>query len=195
MASSRRQQVQEEMGMDFEREEKKRESILEKEHERHSLKEAKRQELMETWSYRAMDKTTKVMDKWFLDPIIGLLPGGIGDTVSDFLTIPFLYFAIAKVKSIPLTLALICNMLIDTLIGAIPFWIGDVLDACNRSYVKNMRLITGFVNDDRKVIDEVNKKAVSSAIFIVLLCILIYFMIKAAIWFGHWATSLIGSLF
>ena len=195
MASSRRQQVQEEMGMDFEREEKKRESILEKEQERHSLKEAKRQELMETWSYRAMDKTTKVMDKWFLDPIIGLLPGGIGDTVSDFLTIPFLYFAIAKVKSIPLTLALICNMLIDTLIGAIPFWIGDVLDACNRSYVKNMRLITGFVNDDRKVIDEVNKKAVSSAIFIVLLCILIYFMIKAAIWFGLWAASLIGSLF
>lgn len=183
------------MGMDFEREEKKRESILEKEQERHSLKEAKRQELMETWSYRAMDKTTKVMDKWFLDPIIGLLPGGIGDTVSDFLTIPFLYFAIAKVKSIPLTLALICNMLIDTLIGAIPFWIGDVLDACNRSYVKNMRLITGFVNDDRKVIDEVNKKAVSSAIFIVLLCILIYFMIKAAIWFGLWAASLIGSLF
>lgn len=196
MNNSRRQQVQAELGMNLEREDEKREKILEKEHERHAAKEAKREALMGTLSYRVMDKTTKFMDKWFLDPIINfLLPGDIGNLTSDILTIPFLYFAIAKVRSIPLTLALLCNMLIDTLIGAVPFLVGDILDIFSRSYVKNMKLITGFVNDDKKVVEEVNKKAVWSAILIVILCVLIYFMVKLAIWCGQWIASFVESLF
>lgn len=191
MTNSRRQQAQAELGIDIEHENEKREELLEKERERHALKKARREELMNTWSYRAMDKITKLMDKWFLDPIINIvLAGDIGNFASDLLTLPFLYFSIAKVRSIPLTLALICNMLIDTLIGAIPFFVGDLLDTFNRSYVKNMRLITGFVNDDKEVVEEVNKKAVWSAIFIVILCVLIYFMVKWAIALGNWIVSL-----
>lgn len=190
MANSRRQQAQADMGMNFEREDRQRETALAKEQERQAEKEAKRDALMSTTSYRIMDKTAKYMDKYFLDPIIGLIPGGVGDVLSSFLAIPFIYFALVQVKSIPLTLAVICNVLKDALLGAIPFFIGDIIDVFNRSYVANLRLITGYVNDDKAVIHEVNRKATWSAIFIVILCVLIYFIVKWAIELGNWIVSL-----
>lgn len=190
MANSRRQQAQADMGMNFEREDRQRETALAKEQERQAEKEAKRDALMSTTSYRIMDKTAKYMDKYFLDPIIGLIPGGVGDVLSSFLAIPFIYFALVQVKSIPLTLAVICNVLKDALLGSIPFFIGDIIDVFNRSYVANLRLITGYVNDDKGVIHEVNRKATWSAIFIVILCVLIYFIVKWAIELGNWIVSL-----
>lgn len=190
MANSRRQQAQADMGMNFEREDRQRETALAKEQERQAEKEAKREALMSTTSYRIMDKTAKYMDKYFLDPIIGLIPGGVGDVLSSFLAIPFIYFALVQVKSIPLTLAVICNVLKDALLGSIPFFIGDIIDVFNRSYVANLRLITGYVNDDKSVIHEVNRKATWSAIFIVILCVLIYFIVKWAIELGDWIVSL-----
>lgn len=190
MANSRRQQAQADMGMNFEREDRQRETALAKEQERQAEKEAKRDALMSTTSYRIMDKTAKYMDKYFLDPIIGLIPGGVGDVLSSFLAIPFIYFALVQVKSIPLTLAVICNVLKDALLGSIPFFIGDIIDVFNRSYVANLRLITGYVNDDKGVIHEVNRKATWSAIFIVILCVLIYFIVKWAIELGNWFISL-----
>lgn len=190
MANSRRQQAQADMGMNFEREDRQRETALAKEQERQAEKEAKRDALMATTSYRIMDKTAKYMDKYFLDPIIGLIPGGVGDVLSSFLAIPFIYFALVQVKSIPLTLAVICNVLKDALLGSIPFFIGDIIDVFNRSYVANLRLITGYVNDDKGVIHEVNRKATWSAIFIVILCVLIYFIVKWAIELGNWIVSL-----
>ena len=190
MANSRRQQAQADMGMNFEREDRQRETALAKEQERQAEKEAKRDALMSTTSCRIMDKTAKYMDKYFLDPIIGLIPGGVGDVLSSFLAIPFIYFALVQVKSIPLTLAVICNVLKDALLGSIPFFIGDIIDVFNRSYVANLRLITGYVNDDKGVIHEVNRKATWSAIFIVILCVLIYFIVKWAIELGNWIVSL-----
>ena len=190
MANSRRQQAQADMGMNFEREDRQRETALAKEQERQAEKEAKRDALMSTTSYRIMDKTAKYMDKYFLDPIIGLIPGGVGDVLSSFLAIPFIYFALVQVKSISLTLAVICNVLKDALLGSIPFFIGDIIDVFNRSYVANLRLITGYVNDDKTVIHEVNRKATWSAIFIVILCVLIYFIVKWAIELGNWIVSL-----
>lgn len=190
MANSRRQQAQADMGMNFEREDQQRETALAKEQERQAEKEAKREALMTTTSYRIMDTTAKYMDKYFLDPIIGLIPGGIGDVLSSFLALPFIYFALVQVKSIPLTLAVICNVLKDALLGSIPFFIGDIIDVFNRSYVANLRLITGYVNDDKTVIHEVNRKATWSAIFIVILCVLIYFIVKWAIELGNWIVSL-----
>ena len=190
MANSRRQQAQADMGMNFEREDQQRETALAKEQERQAEKEAIREALMTTTSYRIMDTTAKYMDKYFLDPIIGLIPGGIGDVLSSFLALPFIYFALVQVKSIPLTLAVICNVLKDALLGSIPFFIGDIIDVFNRSYVANLRLITGYVNDDKAVIHEVNRKATWSAIFIVILCVLIYFIVKWAIELGNWIVSL-----
>ena len=192
MANSRRQQAQADMGMNIQKEEQQREQALAREQQRQEEKQAKREALMNTTSYRVMDATAKYkyMDKYFLDPLLGLIPGGVGDVLTSALAIPFIYFALVQVRSIPLTLAVICNVLKDALLGSIPFFIGDIIDVFNRSYVANLRLITGYVNDDKAVIHEVNRKATWSAIFIIILCVLIYFIVKWTIALGDWIISL-----
>lgn len=76
MTNSRRQQAQADMGMNIQREEQQREKTLAREQQRQAEKEAKREELMNTAAYRVMDMTAKYMDKYLLDPLIGLLPVG-----------------------------------------------------------------------------------------------------------------------
>ena len=83
----------------------------------------------------------------------------------------------------------------DVLIGAIPFYIGDVLDVFKRSYVENLRLVTGYIEDDKEIINKVNKKAFWTAVFIVVLCWLIYVVISWAIRLGAMAYDWIVSLF
>lgn len=182
MENTRRQQAENELGLDFAKEDKKRELALAKEQERVALKEAKRNELMNQPIYRMMDKTAKWMDKYFLDPIIGLFLPGIGDALSSVLAFPYIYYSLFVIKSIPLTLAVIFNILKDILLGSIPFHIGDIIDFFNRSYVANLRLITGFINDDKEIISQVNRKAIWTAIGIFLICFAIYGVIKLALW-------------
>lgn len=196
MESSRRQQAQADLGMNFTKEDEKREAALAKEQARADRKAAKREEMMNRSSYRIMVKTAKYMDKWFLDPIFGfILPAGIGDALSSAFAFPFIYYSLCVVKSIPLTLAVIYNILMDVLIGSIPFFIGDVLDVFKRSYVDNLRLITGYIEDDKEIIHKVQKKAFWTAVFIVVLCWLIYVVISWAISLGSMAYDWIVSLF
>ncbi len=179
MESSRRQQAQADLGMDFVREDQKREAALAKEQARVDKKKAKRQEMMDMSTYRYMVTTAKYMDKYYLDPILSFIPGGIGDVLSSFAAVPFIYFSLCKVKSIPLTLAVIYNILTDILVGAIPF-LGNIFDFFKRSYLANLRLITGYIEDDKKIISEVHKKAVTTAVLIVVLCGLIYMVVALA---------------
>lgn len=195
MESSRRQQAQSDLGMNFEREDLKRNAALAKEQERVEKKQAKREQMMNRSSYRMMVKTAKYMDKYYLDPLIGLIPGGVGDTISSLVALPFIYYSLCVVKSIPLTLAVIYNILMDVLIGAIPFYIGDILDVFKRSYVDNLKLITGYIEDDKEIINKVNKKAFWTAVFIVVLCWLIYVVISWAISLGTRVWDWIVSLF
>lgn len=191
MESSRRQRAQSNLGMNFEREDRKREMALAKEQERADRKARKRREMMNSPSYRAMVNTAKFMDKYFLDPILGfILPAGIGDALSSIFALPFVYFSLFKVKSIPLTLAVINNILIDILIGAIPFFIGDIFDIFKRSYIDNLKLITGYIEDDKEIISEVQRKAFWTALFIVLLCWLIYMVFSMAAAAFNWLFSL-----
>ena len=196
MESSRRQQTQADLGMDFAKEDQKREAALSKEQSRADKKAAKREKMMNMPSYRLMVGTAKYMDKYFLDPILGfVLPAGIGDALSSVLAFPFIYYSLCVVKSIPLTLAVIYNILMDVLIGSIPFYIGDVLDVFKRSYVENLKLITGYIEDDKEIINKVNKKVFWTAVFIVVLCWLIYLIISWAISLSTWAYDWIVSLF
>lgn len=129
------------------------------------------------------------------NPLSTNLCSFVGDALSSILVIPFVYFALVYVHSIPLTLAVIANSLKDALLGSIPFYIGDVIDIFYKSNVKNLKLITGYINDDKEIIHKVDKMAFWSVVLIIILCVLIYFMVKFAIWFVQWVASLIGSLF
>lgn len=92
-------------------------------------------------------------------------------------------------KSIPLTLAVLNNSLRDVLLGMIPFFVGDIIDIFHRANTQNMKMVQGFVDGDEAVIKDVNKKATQSAIFLVIMIILIVLMFWALIAFGKYLIS------
>jgi hypothetical protein len=177
MANNRRNAAMTELGFANEREENVVSAAINKEELRRQRKEEKLRELQESDSYKLISFITTLADKYFLDPIIGLFPV-VGDFITSVVGLPFIYVTLVKIGSIPLTLAVIYNYLIDMLLGCIPFWIGDILDIFNRAHIKNMKLITHYVQDDKETVKEVNSKALRTAILIVILCIVIYYTIK-----------------
>lgn len=138
---------------------------------------------------------TKAMDTYYVDPLLGfVVPSGIGDALTALLSVPYVYFSLFVVKSIPLTIAVVNNILRDTLIGLIPFLVGDVFDIFYRSYGKNMRLITGYINDDAKTVASIHRKvAISAAIMLVLLA-LIVLMFWLAWTLGAWIYTSISHI-
>ena len=149
-----------------------------------------RKRLMDNKVYQTMNDITRYMDRYYLDAIIGIIPGW-GDVITMFCVVPFIYFSTRVIKSIPLTLAIINNALRDVLLGMIPFFIGDVIDVFHRANTKNMAMIQGFVDGNVTVTKEVNQKAIQSAVILIILLILIALMIWALASFGSYLYSLI----
>ena len=149
-----------------------------------------RKRLMDNKVYQTMNDITRYMDRYYLDAIIGIIPGW-GDVITMFCVVPFIYFSTRVIKSIPLTLAIINNALRDVLLGMIPFFIGDVIDVFHRANTKNMEMIQGFVDGNVTVTKEVNQKAIQSAVILIILLILIALMIWALASFGSYLYSLI----
>ena len=177
MANNRRNDAMTELGFANEKEENVVSEAINKEELRRKRKEEKLRELQESDSYQLISFITTLSDKYFLDPIIGLFPV-VGDFITSVVGLPFIYVTLVKVRSIPLTLAVIYNYLIDMLLGCIPFWIGGIIDFFNRAHIKNMQLITHYVQDDKGTVSEVNSKALRTAFLIVILSIVIYYTIK-----------------
>ena len=153
-----------------------------------------RKRLMDNKVYQTMNDITRYMDRYYLDAIIGIIPGW-GDIITIFCAVPFIYFSTRVIKSMPLTLAIINNALRDVLLGMIPFFVGDIIDVFHRANTKNMAMIQGFVDGNEIVIKEVNRKAIQSAIVLIILLILIALMIWALVSFGSYLYSLIVSIF
>jgi hypothetical protein len=154
----------------------------------------RRARLMDNQVYQSMQSFTRYMDRFYLDAVIGLIPGW-GDAVALLCVVPFVYFSMCIIKSIPLTLAVLNNALRDVLLGMIPFFIGDVIDIFHRANMKNMAMIQGFIDGDDAIIKQVNRRALQSAIVLLVLLLLIALMIWALISFGSYLYSLIASVF
>ena len=149
---------------------------------------------MDNQVYQSMQSFTRYMDRFYLDAVIGLIPGW-GDAVALLGVVPFVYFSMCIIKSIPLTLAVLNNALRDVLLGMIPFFIGDVIDIFHRANMKNMAMIQGFIDGDEAIIKQVNRRALQSAIVLVVLLLLIALMIWALVSFDSYLYSLIASVF
>lgn len=132
-------------------------------------KEIRKEALRNSKLYHHIKKVTQLADGYYLDFVIGLIPGGFGDILGGLFSLSHVYFGLFKLRSIPLTLALLNNMLRDVFLGMLPFYVGDAIDFFYKSNKKNMALIEGFVNDDKQIIHQVNKKAIQAAIVFFLL--------------------------
>ena len=153
----------------------------------------RRQRLMGNKAYQTMEGLTRYMDRYYLDALIGVIPGW-GDAIALICVVPFVYFSARVIKSIPLTLAVLNNALRDVLLGMIPFFIGDIIDIFHRANMKNMAMIQGFIDGDDAIIKQVNRRALQSAIVLLVLLLLIALMIWALISFGSYLYSLITSI-
>ena len=132
-----------------------------------------RKRLMDNKVYQTMNDITRYMDRYYLDAVIGVIPGW-GDIITIFCAVPFIYFSTRVIKSIPLTLA--------------------IINVFHRANTKNMAMIQGFVDGNETVIKEVNRKALQSAVVLIILLILIALMIWALVSFGSYLYSLIASI-
>lgn len=132
-------------------------------------KEIRKEALRNSKLYHHIKKVTQLADGYHLDFVIGLIPGGFGDILGGLFSLSHVYFGLFKLRSIPLTLALLNNMLRDVFLGMLPFYVGDAIDFFHKSNKKNMALIDGFLNDDKDIIHQVNKKAIQAAIVFFLL--------------------------
>lgn len=153
-------------------------------------RQQQRQRLMDNKAYRVMRGLTRYMDRYYLDALIGVIPGW-GDAIALLSALPFVYFSARIIKSVPLTLAVVNNALRDVLMGMIPFFVGDIIDIFHRSNIQNMQMVQGFVDGDEAIIRKVNQRALQSAVVLVLLLLLIALMIWALVSFGSYLYSLV----
>ena len=156
-------------------------------------RQQRRKRLMDNRAYQTMEGLTRYMDRYYLDALIGVIPGW-GDAIALLCVVPFVYFSARILKSVPLTLAVLNNALRDVLLGMIPFFVGDIIDIFHRANTQNMKMIQGFVDGDEKVIRQVNRRALQSAIVLVILLLLIALMIWLLISFGSYLYSLLTSI-
>jgi len=157
-------------------------------------RELQRQRLMDNKAYQTMDGLTRYLDRYYLDALIGIIPGW-GDAMALVSVIPFVYFSSRVIKSLPLTLAVLNNALRDVLLGMLPFFVGDIIDVFHRANTKNMAMIQGFVDGDEAIIKQVNQRAWQSTLVLFVLLLLIALMIWALISFGSYLYSLVASFF
>jgi len=82
----------------------------------------------------------KVLDQYFLDPLLGLLVPGGGDVLGSLLGIYTVTIA-ARRKVSPVVIArMLMNLAGDTLIGFIPF-LGDIFDFGFKANRRNVELL------------------------------------------------------
>lgn len=190
--SSHRRQ---EKGADiFDKEQQEAERAAAKGAEIERKKREKREKLEKDPTYNACTKICKWMDTFYLDPILSIIPGGVGDIISQTLTVPFIYVAATKIKSLPLTLAIIYNSLVDMLIGAIPI-LGDVWDIFHKSHKKNYKLLNGFIEEDANIKRQVNKDATKCGVWIVILLVLLCLVIWLVGQFAGYVWNHLSGLF
>ena len=160
---------------------------------RQEKKNRRREEIEMSSSYSMIKGIKIILDDWYVDGIVGLvIPGGIGDALSGSLSLPYLYISMFKVRSFSLTLAILYNMLLDVILGMIPFFVGDVIDFFNKSFKRNYRLIVGFVEDDQETIRQVKRKSVYFFFMILIFIGLIYLLFVLGAMLINWIRGLIG---
>lgn len=153
------------------------------------MKKIERQQaLANSPAYQSVRNLSVWLDKYHIDGAIGLIPGGVGDVLMAFFSLAHLYFAAVKLKSVPLSLAVMNNCLRDVLMGMIPFFVGDVIDFFHKANLRNMQLIDGYVNNDTRVIHAIQRKAISMffmlLLFVAAIALMFVLLWKLTQWLG-----------
>jgi hypothetical protein len=83
----------------------------------------------------------RVLDNYFVDPIIGLFLPGAGDVAGTALGLYSVFLAFKRRMSPIIIARMLLNLAIDALLGLIPF-LGDATDFVFRANQRNVALMT-----------------------------------------------------
>jgi hypothetical protein len=147
------------------------------------------QHIKQSKSYQSFDQMSKLLDNYGLDPIIGLIPV-VGDLVTSIMGMQALTIA-TQIGSIPLLLAMLLNIVLDFLIGVIPY-AGMVLDFLFRGHRKNYSILTGYIDGDQAVINKVNSRAAITGVAILVVVVTIYYVVSMIGGLFSWIFSFFG---
>jgi hypothetical protein len=83
----------------------------------------------------------RVLDNYFVDPIIGFFLPGAGDIAGTALGLYSVFLAFKRRMSPIIIARMLLNLAVDALLGLIPF-LGDLTDVAFRANQRNVKLMT-----------------------------------------------------
>ena len=100
---------------------------------------------------RRIDALARLLDARFsifgvrfgIDGLVGLIPG-IGDVATAMMSFYLILLAARAGAGIGVILAMVFNVLIDTLVGSIPV-LGDIFDVTYRANIRNAELLREYL--------------------------------------------------
>lgn len=93
-----------------------------------------------TEELQRLEDIAEWMDRRYLDPLLGFLFPGVGNTLSALLGLYGVYVA-GKLRAHPVLIArMLINLAIDAIIGSIPLF-GTIFDFFFRAHVRNLELL------------------------------------------------------
>ncbi|MEE3484696.1 MAG: DUF4112 domain-containing protein [Bacteroidales bacterium] len=161
MSNSRRERTRAKFGFDSEEEKLKQERFREKYLQKKQAWEARRAVIESSNYYKILITGAVGFD--VADALLGFLEIG-GDLLSGVLGFAYVGLCAKVIKSVRLTLAVTCVVLVDLLLGFIP-GLGSVVDVFFCANYINRYLIKGYVERDESVMRKLN--------IVTLICILI----------------------
>lgn len=87
-----------------------------------------------------MQALARILDRNFVDPILGLIFPGIGDLAGSLLGLYAVSLALRRRMSPVVIARMLLNLAADALLGAIPLF-GDLFDFGFRAHERNARLL------------------------------------------------------
>lgn len=85
-------------------------------------------------------RLARLLDNYFVDPILGLIAPGIGDVAGSLLGLYAVALALQRRLSPVIIARMLLNLAIDAVLGIVPF-LGDLFDLGFRANQRNVRLL------------------------------------------------------
>lgn len=86
-------------------------------------------------------KLARVLDDYFVDPILGFVIPGVGDLIGATLGLYTVAYALRKKISPVIITRMLTNLTVDAIGGVVPF-VGDLFDAGWKANKKNLDLLS-----------------------------------------------------
>ncbi len=94
----------------------------------------------------AAERISRVMDNWYLDPVLGFVAPWAGDVLSAGLGIYPVWLAFRRGAPKSLVARMLLNLSVDLVAGAVPV-VGDIWDFFFKAHRRNLTLLRDRLHD------------------------------------------------